>query len=88
MKVSNEDFLTIAKIAERSEKMKVGFGERITRIMDLEIAHEKFNLKLEEFLGAEDMDFIHDFCGIQERIDRYNKKWEDEFFLPRFANVE
>jgi len=82
---TKEEFEIIAKIAERSEKMGIGFGDRLTRLIDIEFAHEHFNLKLEQFLNGSNLDFSHDFCGIQSRIDRPNKKWTDDLFLPRFA---
>ena len=80
-----EDYTLIAKIAERSEKMNIGFGNRISRLMDIEFAHEKFNLRLTDFLNTDDLNFAHDFNGIQSRIDRRATKWIDDCFVPRFA---
>jgi hypothetical protein len=79
------NFEMIVEIAKRSEDMGIGTGERITRIMDIELAHEKFNLDLEKFLNADGLNFTHDFISIQANIDRPKKVWKDEFFLPRFA---
>lgn len=75
----------IAEIAKRSENIGVGFGDRLCRLMDIEFAHEKFNLDLQGFLNASDFDFAHDFNGIQARIIRATKTWNDDCFVPRFA---
>ena len=42
--------------------------------------------RLEEFLNADDNNFIHDFVGIQLNIDRRTKEFG--YFVPRFASVE
>lgn len=83
--MKKDEMNLVVEIAKRSESMIVGAGDRLTRIMDIEFAHEKFNLDLERFLKAEPFDFTHDFCGIQSHIDREKKVWTDDLFLPRFA---
>lgn len=83
--MTKEDKVLISEIAKRSEEMSIGNGNRLTRMLDLEVAHEQFNLRLEDFANAKAIDFIHDFCGIQGHVDRKNKEWVDDCFLPRFA---
>ena len=87
-KMTKQDYETISLIIDRSEEMGIGFGDRITRFMDIEFAHKEFNLRLEEFLNAKDFDFVHDFCGIQKSIDRRNLKWNDDCFVPRFTTPD
>ena len=81
---SKEDFEKIVKVVERAEQMNIARGERFTRIMDIEFAHHQFNLRLDEMLEADDLDFAHDFIGIQNHINRSTFTVED-FFVPRFA---
>lgn len=54
--------------------------------MDIESADEKFNLRLEEWLAADDFNFIHDLYGIMDHIVRDKFPADDfGFFVPRFA---
>jgi hypothetical protein len=84
---AKDTYVVIINIVKRSEQMGVGAGDSMTRLMDIEFAHERFSLKLDAFLAANDVDFAHDFCGIQNCIDRGNKQWTDELFRPRFASA-
>ena len=77
--------LIYLKIVERAEKLGIAQGSRLTGIMDIENADKTFNLRLEEFLNADDFNFAHDYIGIQNNIDRTTKEFG--FFVPRFANV-
>lgn len=81
-----EKNLMYLKIIERAEKLGINFISRLTVFIDLEVADKTFNLRLEEFLNADDMNFIHDFIGIQNNIDRSTKEFG--FFVPRFASNE
>ncbi len=38
--------------------------------MGIESADQKFNLRLEDWLKADDFNFAHDSCGIQNNIQR------------------
>lgn len=84
-----ERFEWIDKIVARAETMNIAVGTRTTQMMDMMYADKQFNLRLDEFLSADDFDFIHDFCGIQRHMDRAlgNPKVVD-FFVPRFAGYE
>lgn len=79
-----ERFETIVKIVERAESMGIGIGDRVTRILDIEFADKEFNLRLDEFLNADEENFCHDFCGIQANMNRRALKMEN-FFVPRFS---
>ena len=48
-------------------------------------AEKHWHLRLQVWLAAPDFDFIHDFVGIQNHIDRINKTFDNRF-LPRFAS--
>lgn len=79
-----EELEHVLKITDRAEKMGIMFFDRISLKMDLEVAHEKFNLRLKDLLQADDFNFSHDVIGIQHYLDRETKEFT-EFFLPRFS---
>lgn len=57
-------------------------------MMDLFSADETFHLRLEDFLAADDFNFVHDFCGIRNSIIREDFPSHDfGFFIPRFAGT-
>jgi hypothetical protein len=61
--------------------------DRFSLIMDLECADNEFNLRLNDFLNADDFNFTHDIVGIQNNINRQIMKFEN-CFVPRFAGKE
>lgn len=75
---------TLAKICTRAEKLGISQGSRMTAMLDLNLADERWHLRLHEWLASEDFNFIHDFVGIQNHIDRLHKTFDNRF-LPRFA---
>lgn len=82
--MTKDEVKIIQKIIDRAEKMELLAFDRIMLKMDLEFTHEKFNLRLNDLLDADDFNFSHDIVGIQNHIDRRAKDFTD-FFLPRFA---
>lgn len=61
-------------------------GENVERIMDIESADKKFNMRLDEWLGADEINFAHDFIGIRDNIVRDDFPATDfGYFIPRFA---
>ena len=81
---NKERFLMYVKIAQRAEGMGVYNGERFTLLKDIENADKAFNLRLEDWLKADDFNFAHDIVGIVNNIDRNNPE-DFGLFLPRFA---
>lgn len=60
--------------------------EGIDRMMDIESADKKFNMRLDEWLESDEFDFAHDFIGIRDNIVRDDFPAIDfGFFTPRFA---
>ena len=56
------------------------------RMMDIESADLKFNLRLKDWYNADDFNFAHDFIGIRHNIVRNEfPSKEFGFFVPRFA---
>lgn len=82
---AKEKFLMYVKIAERAEEMGIYNGERITLMMDIENADNQFNMRLEDWLNADNFNFAHDIVGIVNNIDRSKYPAEITRFLPRFA---
>lgn len=82
-----EQFELIVEIAKRAEKSGLLMFNRMTLIMDLECATNEFNLRLNDFLNADEYNFTHDIIGIQQNLDRQNKKMEN-LFVPRFSNFK
>ena len=77
--MEKERYLKYVKICERAERMK---------LMDIESADKKFNMRLDDWLQADDFNFAHDYCGIQNNIKRGEFPATDfGFFLPRFAGT-
>jgi len=75
------------RIVVRAQRMGIATGDRLSQIMDVDIAHRQFNMRLMDWLNAGDYDFAHDFCGIQRHIDRTTGLVNGRF-LPRFAGRE
>lgn len=77
-------FNTLAKICSRAEKLGIRQGTRMTAMLDVDLADKRWHLRLHEWLASDDFNFIHDFVGIQNHVDRINKTFDNRF-LPRFA---
>jgi len=83
--MKKENFKLIVKIAEKADNMGLLIFDRLSLIMDLECANREFNLRLEEFLDADNFNFAHDISGIQNNLNRQTKQFEN-CFLPRFSS--
>lgn len=75
----------IANIVKRAEAMDLLMFDKMSLMMDLNCCMTLFDLRLEDFLNADDFNFSHDIIGIQKNLNRETKNM-DNFFLPRFAN--
>lgn len=78
-------FMMYVKIAQRAEGMGIYEGERFTFLMDIENADKVFNMRLKDWLNADDFNFAHDVVGIVNNIDRSKNPVEFNCFLPRFS---
>lgn len=84
---TKEKFMMYVKIAQRAEGMNLYHGERATFLMDLESADNAFNLRLEDLLNADDLNFAHDVVGIVNNINRAEFPATDfGLFVPRYAS--
>lgn len=82
--MTKDEKLTIMKIAERADEKGLLMFDRLSLIMDIEAVHAEIGLRLTELLNADDANFAHDIVGIQQNVDRVNKKLTN-CFLPRYA---
>lgn len=62
-------------------------SEATDRMMDIESADKRFCLRLDDWLNADNFNFMHDFYGIRNNINRENGFPATDFglFIPRFA---
>lgn len=79
----------IGKIADRAVAVYASHDIRVARqdvLMDISTVHLSGSnkLRLEEFLAADDQNFIHDIAGINRHLDRETGKLMD-CFSPRFS---
>lgn len=85
--MTKEDLDLQYKIVKRAQTLGIARGEQITQMIDMDIASAQFNLRLGDMLYADDLNFAHDFIGIQKHMNRETCRVED-CFVPRFAGKE
>ena len=85
---TNAEFDTITRIVDRAEALYRKVGHDIPfapLMMDITATHANgCRLRLEDWLAADDLNFIHDIAGIWRHLNRVTGKLEG-CFLPRFA---
>jgi len=84
--VSKEDRILIDKIVSRAVK-EHGTKDPLSLTMDLCAVHHKTPLRLQEFLDADMLNFVHDVSGIMCFFDRDTATFKN-FFEPRFTDYE
>lgn len=90
-KLTKTDYELCDKIVTRAQSLGLYEDNRITAYMDVQNAAKHFNMRLEDWLNAEDFDFLHDIVGIYKAINRVAYPVDfsnDPWFLPRFAGKE
>lgn len=75
---------SISEVVKRANKNDLLMFDSISLFMDLECAVDVFDIDIEKLLTADDFNFAHDICGIQNNLNRYTKQFEN-CFVPRFA---
>lgn len=81
------------KIINRAREMGIMRGDTFTLTIDLEAATKHFDLDCQSLLEADDFNFAHDICGIQQNINREKTCMYahppvtafENCFVPRFA---
>ena len=75
------------KIVTRATNMGFYKDNRITAFMDITNAAKYWDMRLDDWLNADDFNFVHDIVGIYENIVRKYPVEFTNFFVPRFANI-
>lgn len=84
--MDKERYQKYVEIAKRTENENLYSGERISLLMDIENADQKFHLRLDDWLKADEFNFTHDLYGIMNNINRTEFPAIDfGLFIPRFA---
>ena len=95
--MNKERFQKLVKICEIAEErygkeMCDRFGNRVSRLMDLQFADDEFNLRLDELINTinegNEYEFTHDVFGIWRESDRSTYPATFGFFVPRFSGEE
>lgn len=85
--LTRDDYMLCDKITERA--MEMGFYEdnRLTAYMDVTNAAKYWNMRLKDWLNADDFNFAHDIVGIYDNIVRETPVKFTNYFVPRFAGI-
>ena len=84
--MTKERFLKHVEICERAERSYPSLKEqRFSIMMDIGSADKLFNLRLDDWINADDENFFHDFLGIINESDRTTYPCTFGLFVPRFA---
>ena len=89
--LTKTDYELIDRIVDRAQNLGLYENNRITAHIDIVNATKHFNMQLEEWLSADDFNFVHDIVGIYKAINRATYPADfsnDPYFLPRFAGKE
>ena len=89
--LTKTDYELINQIVDRAQSLGFYEDNRTTAHIDIANATKHFNMRLEEWLNAENFDFIHDIAGIYKAINRVKYPADfsnDPYFVPRFAGKE
>lgn len=85
--MDKERYQKYVEVAKRAENEGLYNGERISLLMDIESADQKFHLRLDDWLKADEFNFAHDLYGIINNINRTEFPAIDfGLFVPRFVS--
>lgn len=81
-----KDIKKYVAICERAEREYPEMKKnRLSIMMDIESADVAFNLRLDDWLKADDENFYHDFFGIIRESDRSTFPATFGMWVPRFG---
>lgn len=81
-----KDINKYVAICERAEREYPELKkDRFSNMMDIESADMQFNLRLDDWLAADDVNFYHDFFGIIRESDHSTFPATFGLFVPRFS---
>ena len=77
-------FQKCGAVVDRAKSLGLVHGEIVSVLLDIDIAFQKYHMDLIAWLEADNVNFIHDFVGIRNNVNRVTKTI-DGHFIPRFA---
>lgn len=85
-----DKMIIMSAICDRAKEMGIASESKFNHMMDLGLADKAFNMDWEGLLNADPFNFSHDFCGINNNINReaYNRDYQTidfNLFVPRYA---
>ena len=81
-----ERYKKYAAIIQRAKEEGLHVNDKLSVLMDIESADQKFHLRLDDWLKADEFNFAHDLYGIMNNINRAEFPATDfGLFIPRFA---
>ena len=86
-KLTKADYDLCYKIVERAMELGLYKDNRVTAHMDITNAAKYWDMRVEEWLKADDFNFVHDVVGIYENIIREYPVRFENYFVPRFAGA-
>lgn len=87
-KLTKADYELCDKIVKRAMKIGLYEDNQMTAHLDVTNAAKYWNMRLEEWLNADDFNFVHDIVGIYNNIVREYPVQFTNYFVPRFAGYE
>lgn len=91
-KEARERAVLINQIIDRAAELRIMYSSRLSHSMDINYAVQAFDIDLKAWLDSSDNDFMHDYVGIYQNIDRDAISLKHSFskndfgiFVPRFA---
>lgn len=85
--LTKDEFIVCGKIADRARNLGLYENNPVTCYMDIENAARYWHMRLEDWLSADDFDFVHDIVGICENIIREYPVLFTPYFVPRFSGL-
>lgn len=86
--LTKADYELCSQIVDRAMEMGFYQDNKTTAHMDVTNAAKYWNMRLEEWLNADDFNFAHDIVGIYDNIVREYPVKFTNYFVPRFAGYE
>ena len=91
-KEARERAVLINQINDRAAGLGIMYNSRLSHSMDIDYAVQAFDIDLKAWLDSSTNDFMHDYVGIYQNIDRDAISSKHSFskndfgrFVPRFA---
>lgn len=85
--LTKADYELCAQIVDRAMEMGFYKDNKLTAFMDITNAVKHWNMRLSDWINADDFNFAHDIAGICDNIIRNHPVEFTNHFVPRFAGM-